>query len=190
MKILNLFSGIGGNRTLWGNKHYIEAVENEPKIAATYHVRFPGDRVIVEDAYKYLEDHYSKFDFIWASPPCISHTQLCRWHKNKKLPDFRLYSIITFLKTWYNGFWVVENVIPYYKSIIKPEAKVGRHSIWANFPIKNLPYEGSEIKTGLKLAHGYRDPGAKAQEINDKMNPKFGKYILDSLLKPKQMTII
>jgi len=32
MKILNLYSGIGGNRKLWGNDHEITAVENVPEI--------------------------------------------------------------------------------------------------------------------------------------------------------------
>jgi len=33
MKILNLFAGIGGNRTLWGTQHQITAIENNEKIA-------------------------------------------------------------------------------------------------------------------------------------------------------------
>jgi hypothetical protein len=32
LKILNLFAGIGGNRSLWGNKHEITAVEFDPDI--------------------------------------------------------------------------------------------------------------------------------------------------------------
>ena len=148
MKILNLFAGIGGNRTLWDDNHEITAVEHDERIAEIYKKRFPNDIVVIGDAYDYLEFMYKGFDFIWASPPCTTHTQLCRWHKNKKLPDMRLYSIITFLRSWSNSFWVVENVLPYYHALISPTAKVGRHLIWANFSIKNLPYNGSEIETG------------------------------------------
>ena len=36
MKILNLYSGIGGNRKLWGDEHEITAVELNPKIAEVY----------------------------------------------------------------------------------------------------------------------------------------------------------
>ena len=36
MKILNLYSGIGGNRKYWGNKHDIIAVEYDEKIAQIY----------------------------------------------------------------------------------------------------------------------------------------------------------
>ena len=179
MKILNLFAGIGGNRTLWGDEHEITAVEANPKIANIYKKRFPNDLVL--DAYITLEELYKDFDFIWASPPCTTHTQLCRFHKNKKLPDMKLYSIIVFLKTWSKNFWCVENVLPYYHALIKPTAKVGRHLIWANFNIKNLPYDGSEIQTGLKYGNKKSEYIFKPQEANDKMNPIYGKYILDSI---------
>jgi len=36
LKILNLYSGIGGNRKLWGDEHEITAVENNPEIAKHY----------------------------------------------------------------------------------------------------------------------------------------------------------
>lgn len=185
MKILNLFAGIGGNRTLWGDEHEITAIEHDKDIAKIYMKRFPNDEVLIGDAYGYLESQYKRFDFIWASPPCTTHTQLCRFHKNKRLPDMRLYSIIVFLKTWSNKFWSVENVLPYYHALIKPTAKVGRHLIWANFSIKNLPYNGREIRTGLKMGNSNtfkkKRGELKPQETNDKMNPLYGKHILDSI---------
>ncbi|KKL50730.1 hypothetical protein LCGC14_2302570 [marine sediment metagenome] len=190
MKILNLFAGIGGNRTLWEDHHKITAIEHDKKIAEIYANKFPDDIIIITDAYDYLEEHYNKFEFIWASPPCTTHTQLCRWHKQKKLPDMRLYSIIVFLGTWSNSFWCVENVIPYYKALIKPTAKVGRHMIWSNFQIKNKKYSGKrEILTGLKLGHTYSSQ-INSQKTNDAMNPIYGKYILDCIkdqLKPKKI---
>ena len=36
MKILNLYAGIGGNRTLWGDKHEVTAVEINAEIAGIY----------------------------------------------------------------------------------------------------------------------------------------------------------
>lgn len=36
MKILNLYSGIGGNRLLWDNNHEITAVEIDKNIASIY----------------------------------------------------------------------------------------------------------------------------------------------------------
>jgi len=50
MKILILYSGIGGNRRLWGDGHDITAVENNSDIAKIYQDFFPNDKVIVADA--------------------------------------------------------------------------------------------------------------------------------------------
>ena len=52
MKILNLFAGIGGNRTQWGDKHKITAVELIPEIGEVYQKRFPSDQVIIGDCYE------------------------------------------------------------------------------------------------------------------------------------------
>ena len=75
MKILNLYSGIGGNRKLWGDKHDITAVELDPEIADIYSNFFPNDNVIVDDAHDYLINNYQDFDFIWSSPPCPTHSR-------------------------------------------------------------------------------------------------------------------
>jgi len=45
-KVLNLYSGIGGNRKLWTDVD-VTAVEIEPKIANIYQDFFPNDKVIV-----------------------------------------------------------------------------------------------------------------------------------------------
>jgi len=42
MKILNLYSGIGGNRHLWGDEHEITAIEINPDISAIYKSKFPN----------------------------------------------------------------------------------------------------------------------------------------------------
>ena len=69
MKILNLYSGIGGNRKLWKDKYEITSVEYNEEIAEVYKSFFPNDTVVVGDAHQYLLDHYKEFDFIWSSPP-------------------------------------------------------------------------------------------------------------------------
>jgi len=138
MKILNLYAGIGGNRKLWGDEHEITAVENDERIAKVYHKRFPKDKIIIKDALEYLENHFRKFDFIWASPPCPTHSVMCNSQKKKKIPDMRLYGLIIFLKKWFKGKWVVENVKPYYKPLINPTIIIDRHMFWSNFPISSL----------------------------------------------------
>lgn len=68
MKILNLYSGIGGNRKYW-TRCEVTAVELDPTIANIYKDNFPQDTVIVGDAHQYLLENYKEFDFIWSSPP-------------------------------------------------------------------------------------------------------------------------
>ncbi|KKR11714.1 MAG: hypothetical protein UT41_C0007G0007 [Candidatus Wolfebacteria bacterium GW2011_GWC2_39_22] len=117
MKVLNLYAGIGGNRKEWGDKHEITAVEIDPKIAAIYKKLYPKDNVIVGDAHEYLRQHFREFDFIWASPPCPTHSvfQMTRYYDDKlKYPDMTLYQEIIWLKTFFKGKWVIENVKPYY----------------------------------------------------------------------------
>lgn len=70
MKCLNLYAGIGGNRELWTGCD-VTAVEYDPAIADMYAKRFPVDAVITCDALEYVQQHYSEFDFIWASPPVL-----------------------------------------------------------------------------------------------------------------------
>lgn len=135
MKILNLYAGIGGNRKLWGNNHEIIAVENKPKIAECYKKLFPNDTVIVDDAHEYLRKHFREFDFIWASPPCPTHSilQMTRYYdENLKYPDMTLYQEIIWLKTFFKGKWCIENVIPYYNPLIPYTFKIDRHLFWSS----------------------------------------------------------
>lgn len=137
MKILNLYSGLGGNRKGWGYEHETTAVELDRKIANIYQNNFIYDDVIVGDAHKYLLDNYLKFDFIWSSPPCQSHSKMMKAtrHKVAKYPEMELYQEIIFLQHFFKGKWVVENVRPYYEPLIKPTCVIGRHYFWSNFNI-------------------------------------------------------
>ncbi len=56
IRILNLFSGLGGNRLKWENCQ-VTAVEFDPKIAEMYQDNNPDDIVIVGDAMAYTEMH-------------------------------------------------------------------------------------------------------------------------------------
>jgi DNA (cytosine-5)-methyltransferase 1 len=150
MNVLNLYSGIGGNRKLWTNVQ-VTAVEFNKDIAEVYKKFFPNDIVIIGDAHEYLLKNYQDFDFIWASPPCQTHSRINfsnggRW--NVRYPDMKLYEEIILLQTWFKGKWVVENVIHYYQPLIKPQES-GRHYFWANFKINKVDY-GNQIRTPLQ----------------------------------------
>ena len=147
IKILNLYSGIGGNRKLWDGDIEVTAIENNKSIAKIYQDFFPKDKVIITDAHQYLLEHFKEFDFIWSSPPCPTHSQL-RFNLGFKAnriyekvkpvyPCMKLYEEIILLKYWFKGKWVVENTIPYYEPLIEG-VKTGGHIFWSNFKIEKL----------------------------------------------------
>ncbi len=156
IKVLNLYAGIGGNRKLWENVE-VTAVEINHQIAKVYQNFFPNDKVIVTDAHQYLLEHYAeccntfnnegfgkcetkKFDFIWSSPPCPTHSVCCHFLKGQgiiRYPDMKLWQEIILLKHFFKGKYCVENVKSYYTPLIAPQ-EVGRHYFWANFAIENI----------------------------------------------------
>lgn len=178
MKILNLYSGIGGNRKLWGDEHEVTAVENVPEIAKIYQDFFPDDKVIVADAHQYLLEHFQEFDFIWSSPPCPTHSRARYWAYGKKqpvYPDMRLYQEILFLKHHFTGAWAVENVISYYEPLIRP-TKLGRHYIWSNFFIREKDFEYQDIRS-------LSGTSAKDKLLRNAVEPELGLYILKESMK-------
>jgi len=139
VKVLNLYAGIGGNRKLWKNVQ-VTAVENNPKIADMYKKNFPEDTLIVGDAHQYLLEHYKKFDFIWSSPPCQTHSVTNNFLHSQgviRYPDMALYQEIIFLRRFFEGKWCVENVRGYYDPLIVCQIS-GRHYFWCNFKITNF----------------------------------------------------
>ena len=188
MKILNLYAGIGGNRRLWGDEHDITAVEYDEYIASVYKEFYPNDKVIVADAHEYLKDHYMEYDFIWSSPPCPTHSRMRLNHKVKIYPDMTLYQEIIFLKHFFKGKWIVENVIPYYEPLIKPDAVLHRHSIWSNFEIEPKDFPGCNVakttKEALAEYHGIPLWEGKYHRLllRNCVYPPMGKHILDSLI--------
>ena len=153
LKILNLFSGIGCNRKLWNNSNNITSIENNQKIALLYHRLFPNDKIIITNAYDYLLDNYEKYDFIWSSPPCFSHSfcnNFLHAQGIKRYPDLKLYELIIFLKKFCNYNkknikWIVENVKPYYIPLINPNFILERHYFWSNINIKSTEYKLSKF---------------------------------------------
>ena len=199
MKILNLYACLGGNRYKWNEvKEDIEvtAVELDPEAARLYQERFPNDTVIVADAHQYLLDHYKEFDFIWSSPPCPTHSKARFARRNTteaKYPDLKLYEEIIFLDKWFEGKYVVENVIPYYQPLIEAK-KRGRHLYWTNF---NLPtdvgarkgsiMEGKDEITRWCKFHEYDFRKYKGNQRTDKIarnlvDYEVGKTILETAL--------
>ena len=157
MKVLNLYAGIGGNRKLWGDEHDITAVEYDAEIAEIYQDLNKNDTVIVGDAHEYLLNNFDKFDFIWASPPCQSHSQI-RFNIGYKAnriydkvkpiyPKMELYQEIILLQTHFDGLFVVENTIPYYTPLI-PCITAAGHVWWSNFKIHDMDHGNRNHRDG------------------------------------------
>lgn len=201
MKILNLYACLGGNRYKWGDEHEITAVELDPELARMYKERFPNDTVIVADAHQYLLDHYKEFDFIWTSPPCPSHSRI-RFNQakgrqddvyNAEYPDMKLYQEILLLDNYFEGKYVVENVIPYYEPLISAK-KRGRHLYWTNFNLPtDLSFRKSVVGTGTdevrKLCEfheidlsSYKGEQRKDKIARNLVDFEAGKTILDTAI--------
>lgn len=135
-RVLNLYSGVGGNRKGWPDDVEVIAVEKDRAIGRVYEEQFPEDQIYNVDAHKFLLDNYQDFDFIWSSPPCQSHSKMIRSGRNRRprYPDMKLYEEILFLQHNFKGKWVVENVVPYYTPLVPAERR-GRHLFWSNFYI-------------------------------------------------------
>ena len=196
MKILNLYAGIGGNRKLWGDKHEITAVEIDHEIAEIYKDFFPNDNVITGDAHEYLRRHFREYDFIWASPPCPTHSrlQLASIPQNRGVnyPDMTLYQEIIWLKTFFKGKWVIENVTPYYTPLIQPSFKIDRHLFWSSDFIFTAQFLNnySAIRDNPKaMAERYGfdlTPYKKKVELRKVLRncvvPEIGKYIFEEII--------
>lgn len=197
MKVLNCYAGLGGNRELWKDVN-VTAIENNPEIATIYRDLFPHDTVIEADAHQYLLDNYKDFDFIWCSPPCPSHSRLRKLGVNfgrtfAIYPDMGLYQEILLLTHYFNGLWVVENVVPFYDYLIKPSVVLGRHPFWSNFLIAKrdfLPTVSVKGAVGITLKDrqksagidlsGYKMPGhhGKIKALKNRVDPMIGDYVL------------
>ena len=171
IKVLNLYACLGGNRFKWDEVADIEvtAVELDPVLAKLYQERFPNDTVIVADAHQYLLDHFKEFDFIWSSPPCPTHSKVRVSQKNRenfifKYADMNLYQEIILLDNFFDGYYCIENVVPYYTPLI-PGKKRGRHIYWTNF---NLPSDLGERKEGKGLVCAHvKDEIGKLSKFHD-----------------------
>ena len=193
MKVLNLYACLGGNRLLWEDCE-VTAVELDQVLAELYQERFPNDTVIVADAHQYLLDHYKEFDFIWSSPPCPTHSKARFWSSKGGMyevayPDMMLWQEIIFLENFVDNptKWVVENVEPYYKPLIQPTQKIGKHFLWSNFVIPKIDEPPSlhmasqkerEDKHKIDLS-SYNGDQSKTKICRNLVHYDTGKHIFD-----------
>lgn len=198
--ILNLYSGLGGNRKYWKSCK-VTAVEKDERIAAFYKSQFPDDTVIIGDAPEYLLKNCRQFDFVWASPPCPTHSQyrhnvgVIGKGYEPTLPDMTLYQIIIFLKHSCSGGYAVENVKPYYKYLIEPDFFLQRHPFWSNVQIdtEKIPaFQDDLIRYKNKISDFTDLFDIRKTDIRDKretlrncVSPEIGEFILNRWLETR-----
>jgi len=203
-KVLNLYAGIGGNRRLWKNVDVV-AVEHIKRIADIYQNEFPEDKVVHGDAHQYLLDcNFDDFDFIWASPPCPTHSQLSRSVNPQfgmRYPDMALYQEILILQHFFKGSYAVENVISYYDPLIEPQIS-NNHYFWTNFKIPNTEKDvrkivdrGPEVikyqekRNKINLDKYHLKVAFKNKILNNCVKPEVGLEVFNAAFKYKQETL-
>ena len=197
LKVLNLYAGIGGNRKLWKDVD-VTAVEINPEIAKIYQDFFPDDKVIVADAHQYLVEHFEEFDFIWSSPPCPTHSRIRKATRQQNppiFPDMKLYEEILLLKGYFDGKWVVENVVAQYDPLIKPYV-FREHYYWSNFVIdgkKNADRCHNAGNNALEKLKGFDLSNYngidKTKILRNCIEPEAGLIIFQMAFKKKQETL-
>ena len=119
-------------------------------------------------------------------------------NRKPRYPDMRMYEEILFLKHNFEGKWVVENVVPYYKPLIHAEQR-GRHMFWANFYIPE--FNPPEFKDFINQANlkgkkalqdwlgihydeniYYEGNHCPAQVLRNAVHPEIGKIIYEAAL--------
>ena len=113
-----------------------------------------------------------------------------------------LYQEILFLKHWFKGKWVIENVISYYDPLVKPYI-IGNHYYWANFNILNKKEENRMIirmsdndlikdkqkRYGVDLIKYEIFKRFKVKMLNNMVEPKTGLHVFNCAFKERQVTL-
>jgi len=208
-EILNAWAGIGGNTHNWNrDKYNITHIEINQEIAEANAQLHPNDTVIQTDAKQFLVENYQDFDYIWASPPCPSHSSIAKagaknGQYNAKIPDMNLYGVIIFLDEYFESDWTVENVQPYYdrldkqerekqeakQTVIPPAKKTSRHLFWSSheIPETSVPRSGFNKKNnqeimdwlGIQVEKSF-DTVEKRKVLRNCVHPGIGEAILKS----------
>lgn len=201
IEVLNLYAGIGGNRKKWKNCK-VTAVELNPEIAHIYKELNPDDEVVIADAHEYLLNNFERFDFIWSSTPCQTHSRMRNilgvsiGQVKAVYPDMSLYQEIIFLKRYCKGKFIVENVIPHYAVLITPTFQIGKHLFWSNFQVRIPSFDGRGVTVEFSNVGDYQKhldidisrfklKTRRQQVLRNCVHPDIGEFLFNEAIREK-----
>ena len=152
MKVLDLFSGLGGwSQAFKDRGHSVVTVDFEAKFNPT----LCGD---IQNLKREDFDKYGKFDIILASPPCNCFSMMSvyrHWKDHKPNPETvvaiaLVKKTLTLIRSLNPRWWILENPMGMLRTVIgKPEATItlcqyGERrmkptDLWGKFPSTFIP---------------------------------------------------
>lgn len=208
MRILDLYGGLGGTARgiqlvleKKGIKFEYIVIENNLKVAEAHRRNNPESKVIVADIKDWL-DKITEFDFVWASPPCHTHSQLQMINKGRrhktKLVDWSLWHVIDIFQRAETIPFVVENVKVWYNEPFKHNFKLDRHYFWTNLRLIAFDYHKKPAKKWGNISvkdwqeYHQLEPAAtgdKRQQLRNCVHWSIAAGIFEQFLEPKILSI-
>lgn len=208
MRILDLYAGLGG--TAKGIQSVLEkkkidyeyfAIEIDPNVCAAHKINNPKSTVICADVKDWL-DKVSDFDFVWASPPCQTHSILNFSNKSNEYKtnpvDWSLWEVIDYLQRAENVSYVVENVRIWYNEPFKHNFHLDRHYFWTNLSLIPFEYQKKPAKDWCLITvkdwQKYHQvehaiTSNKRQQLRNCLHWSIAAGIFEQFLEPKQESL-
>ena len=140
MKVLDLFSGLGGWSQVFRERgHEVHTLDIETRFNPTFCTSI-------------IDWHpREKYDVVLASPPCTEFSKASMPWFEKKEPDMTLLEeTLRVIVESGAEYYVIENVrgaVPYFTEILgSPVARFGSRYLWGDFPILWAPHEYGKWK--------------------------------------------
>ena len=180
MKVLDLFSGLGGFSEAFVNHGCdVIRIENNPLLSNVAHTQL---KCVIE-VRDYLQECHERGlqiqqpDVILASPPCLMFSNAFSAPKSMYLrkfgtldgyePDMTLLeATLDIIKLVKPRYWIIENVhaagVYFDKYLGSARQCIGAYSFWGNFPlitnidVKKLPTKHDKDKRHSPLRANYR----------------------------------
>ena len=207
--VLDLYAGLGG--TARGIQKVLKerkikflylAVEWNYKVAFSHKKNNPDSYVIIDNTWNYLSLIHL-VDFLWASPPCQSHSRTYFSNKSNnfktRLIDWSLWGLIDILMRQKTVF-VVENVIPWYKCPFEPILELDRHYFWSNITLVSFYFKQKPAKDWSYITvndwqeYHQLEPGKyqkydRRQQLRNCVHETIAAGIFEQFLTPKQKNL-